>query len=121
MKSGNTHLIQYERMSKTEWGRSEDCRVFGASIDEPMTRANRRDVEFGGSKKVAEDLRHRRQGGQFIDAEDHRVDPPNWLHHNNIHSCQAGAGEKNSRRRDQHLKHEFASWLERLGYALLQF
>jgi hypothetical protein len=118
-KSGNTHFIQYERMLEDRLGEIRRIADYlGISIDDPMLARIDGMSNLESSKKVCEDLRHRPQGQFIRSKEDHRVDPQTWLHHNHIHSGQPGRWrEELSAEQIQHLKGEFAPWLERLGYS----
>jgi hypothetical protein len=118
VKGGQTHFIQYERMLGDTLGQIRGIASYlGVSFDEPLFARIDELSNIESSKKVCEDLRHRPEGQYLRSAEDHRVDPQTWLHHNHIHSGQIGRwrDEMTSGQVDA-LNHAFAPWLERLGY-----
>ena len=118
MKAGNTHFIRYEEMLGDSLSQ---CRgigdYLGITIEEPMLAKIDEMSNLESSKKVCEDLRHRPAGQFMRSAEDHRVDPQTWLHHNHIHSGQVGRWrEEMSPQQVQEINRVFTPWLERLGY-----
>jgi hypothetical protein len=117
-KAGNTHFIRYEQMLDDSLGQVRGIADFlGVTIEEPMLARIDEKSNLESSKKVCEDLRHRPAGEFMRSAEDHRVDPQTWLHHNHIHSGQVGRWrEEMSPQQAQELNRVFAPWLERLGY-----
>ena len=117
-KGGKTHFIRYERMLEERMREIRGIADYlGVSIDEPMLARIDEMSNLQSSKKVCEDLRHRPEGQYLRSAEDHRVDPQTWLHHNHIHSGEVGRWRNELTRAQIEVANEtFAPWLERLGY-----
>src|SRR5262249_9146057 len=115
---GQTHFVRYEQMLPDPGTAVRGiANYLGVAFDDALLARIDELSNLETSKKVCEDLRHRPQGQYLRSAEDHRVDPQTWLHHNHIHSGEVGRWRNEfTPAQIETANQVFAPWLERLAY-----
>lgn len=116
--AGNTLFIRYEQMLDDRMGQVRAIADFlGLTFENEILVRIDEMAGLENSRKVCEDLRHRPAEKVIRSAEDHKIDPQTWLHHNHIYSGQPGRWrEEMTPQQVRTMEDVLGIWLNRLGY-----